>query len=57
MTEQLAFNVYCYVVVGFIGNALIGWELGKKGWIRLGLEGPKNKRILFALYCFIFMIV
>ena len=57
MTEQLAFNIYCYVVVGVLGNALIGWELGKKGWMRLGLEGPKNKKTLFALYCFMFMML
>lgn len=58
MTEQVAFNVYCYVVVGFLGNALIGWELGKKGWILLALGGPKYSRTaLFALYCFILMML
>lgn len=57
MTQQLIFNLYCYIVVGLLGNALIGWELGKKGWINLGLEGPKNKRVAFALYCFIGMIM
>jgi hypothetical protein len=39
MTEQLTFNIYCYAVVGFLGNALIGWEFGQKGWLGLGLEG------------------
>lgn len=57
MPQQVVFNLYCYIVVGLIGNALIGWEFGKKGWIRLGLEGPKNKRVTFALFCFIGMMV
>ena len=57
MIQQFVFNLYCYIVVGLIGNALIGWELGKKGWIRLGLESPRNKRVAFALYCFVGMIV
>lgn len=57
MTEQLVFDVYSYAIVGILGNAVIAWELGKKGWIRLGLEGPKNKKVLFALYCFLFMML
>lgn len=57
ITQQFIFSLYCYIVIGVIGNALIGWELGKKGWVRLGLEGPKNKRVAFAIYSFIGMIV
>ena len=44
-------------MVGFLGNALIGWELGQKGWLGVGMEGPRNKRVSFALFCFIGMIL
>ncbi len=57
VSQQLLFEVYCYVVVGFLGNALIGWEVGKKGWLGVGLEGARNKRIVFALSSFIVMLV
>ena len=57
MTQQFIFDLYCFIVVGLIANALIGWEIGKKGWIRLGLEGQKNKKVTFALFCFIGMMV
>jgi len=52
MTEQQAFGIYCHAIVGFLGGALIAWEFGKKDFIRVGLEGPKNKRILFAMASF-----
>lgn len=57
MSGQTLFNVYCYVFVGFLGNSIIGWELGRKGFVRLGLEGPKNRAISFALGSFIIMIL
>ena len=55
MTEQQAFGIYCHAIVGFLGGALIAWEFGKKDFIRVGLEGPKNKRILFAMASFAVM--
>lgn len=54
---QLFYNLYCYIIVGIVGNAIIGWELGKKGFRTLALEGPNNKKIKFALYCFVGMII
>jgi tetratricopeptide (TPR) repeat protein len=54
--EQLAFWWFCIGVVGILGNGLIGWELGKKGFYQLGLEGPRNKKVTFALCCFFLMV-
>jgi tetratricopeptide (TPR) repeat protein len=56
-SQQYLFNVYCYVVVGFLGHALIGWEVGKKGMLRVGLEGPTNGRVRAALFSFAGMVL
>jgi len=57
MTGQQLFNLYSYVIVGFMGNAIIGWQLGKKGFLRIGLEGPRNRPVRLALFGFIAMLV
>ena len=46
---QTLFNIYFWVFVGIIGNTIIGWEIGRKGLIQLGLEGPRNLRVVFAM--------
>lgn len=56
LTGQTLFNIYCYVVVGFVGNAIIGWELGRKGFVRVGLEGPYNTRLSLVLGAFVLML-
>jgi tetratricopeptide (TPR) repeat protein len=55
--HQRILDIYACFVVGLVGNALIGWELGTKGWVNLGLEGPRNKRVTLSLFCFMIMIV
>jgi hypothetical protein len=45
------------VFVGFIGNALLGWAAGRKGFRRVGLEGPRNKPVTFALACVAAMMI
>ena len=57
ITHQQLFNIYSVAVVGVAGNAVLGWELGKKGLIRLGLEGPSNRRVRTAVSAFIAMLV
>lgn len=57
ITHQQLFNIYSVVVVGVAGNAVLGWELGKKGLIRLGLEGPTNRRVRTAVSAFIAMLI
>jgi tetratricopeptide (TPR) repeat protein len=57
MNEQIAFNLYSYLIIGFIGNSIIAWEFGRKGWARVGLEGAKNRKLTFALFLFIFMVI
>ncbi|MGA2876192.1 MAG: hypothetical protein ABSE82_11725 [Nitrososphaerales archaeon] len=55
--EQRAFSAFCIGVVGILGNGLIGWQLGKKGFYQLGLEGPRNKKVIFAFGCFFVMVI
>ena len=54
---QQIFTVYCYAIVGVVGNFLIGWEVGRKGLRRVSLEGPRNRRITFAIGGFLVMIL
>jgi tetratricopeptide (TPR) repeat protein len=54
---EFLFNLYCWMFVGILGNALIAWEWGRKGWLQIGLEGPQNKKVFFALILFIGMLV
>jgi tetratricopeptide (TPR) repeat protein len=55
--QQQLFNVYSYLFVGFAGNALIGWQIGKKGVIGIGLEGPANHKVRLALCFFTIMVL
>jgi tetratricopeptide (TPR) repeat protein len=57
LNQQYLFNAFCYVAVGFLGHALIGWEVGKKGLLRVGLEGPTNRRVSAALLLFAGMVL
>lgn len=56
MSGQTLYSIYCFLVV-VVGQAMIVWEIGRKGWVRLGLEGPGNRRVTFALMLFISMFV
>lgn len=55
--QQYLFNAYSYLIVGFLGHVLIGWEVGKKGFLRVGLEGPANRRVSAAVLSFVVMLL
>jgi len=54
---QQAFEIYYWLFVGIVGNALIAWEFGRKGFRRVGLEGPTNPRTTFAMSLWVIMLV
>ncbi|MFQ6056553.1 MAG: hypothetical protein ACE5J3_11290 [Methanosarcinales archaeon] len=56
-TMQDMFSIYCWVFVGIIGNGILGWEMGRKGLFQLGLEGPRNRRVLFAMYLWAIAVI
>lgn len=56
VTGQAIFNIY-FLVVAVVGQSLIAWQIGRKGLLRLGLEGPKNCSVTFAMVLFVSMLI
>src|SRR4030042_6503915 len=54
---QQAFEIYYWLFVGIVGNALIAWEFGRKGFRRVGLEGPTDPITNSALGLWLIMLV
>lgn len=52
MVKQYAFPAYWWVFVGFIGNGLLVWEWGNKGFYRFATESPRSSRVRLAFVLF-----
>lgn len=45
MTQQQWFNLYVIIMVTIIGQSILAWEFGRKGFVGMAKDGPSKKAI------------